>query len=280
MIKKIICPVDFSPTSENALRYALRLADHFQAEISLLHVMLPEMEVATEVPLSMPVVNRRQLDDAKEELQHFSDRVLTSVIEQLKHAPVLYRDLEVGAPAPMINQIAQREEADLVIMGTHHPEQASWLFGSIARATIQRPNVPVLIVPDHYRYTSPQHITFATDLRTTDPLHLLETASLLRSFQPIIRCVHVTTPDEPAHDLDLTDFARIFNDEAQDCPITFHELEEEDVTVALEQFNIVYHTDLQVMIRPKRGFLEGLFHYSQCKRTAKQTEVPLLVIPG
>ena len=279
-IKKIICPVDFSPTSENALCYALRLADHYRAEVWLLHVLFPEAEAVAEVPLSVPSFDQSYFDETAQELQSFSDRVLSQVIDELEHPPVLYRDLEMGATAAVINQIAAREEADLVVMGTHHPAQTSWLFGSVARATIQRPSVPTLIVPSGCEYAAPRHITFATDLRTTDPLHLLEVANILDSFAPVIRCVHVSTPDEGQHPLDLNDLARIFASHSTEHNITFHDLEEDDITEALEQFNIIYHADLQVMIRPRRNFLHNLFHRSQTKRTVRQTEVPLLVVPG
>lgn len=278
-IQKILCPVDFSPTSENALRYALLLADYYRAEVVLLNVLFPETEAVAEVPLAVPSINRARLDDTRAELQQFSDRVLTQVIEQLKNAPILLSDLEVGATAPTINQIADREEVDFVVMGTHGKEQTSWLFGSVAQSAIRHLHVPILIVPTDTEFSEPQHITFATDLHRTDPLHVMEIDNLLEPFTTVIRCVHVDTPNHPPCELYMEDLVRVFAGAGLDSNITFHELEEEDVTEALEEFNIVYHTDLQVMVRPRRGFLENLFHRSQTKQTAKVTQVPLLVIP-
>ena len=39
--KKILAPVDFSPASENGFNYALRCAEQFGAELTLLHVLEP-----------------------------------------------------------------------------------------------------------------------------------------------------------------------------------------------------------------------------------------------
>ena len=36
-IKKILAPTDFSPASEKGLKYALRFAREFRAEVTLLH---------------------------------------------------------------------------------------------------------------------------------------------------------------------------------------------------------------------------------------------------
>ena len=41
MIKKILCPTDFSKNSEHALKYALALATLSQAELQLFHVVEP-----------------------------------------------------------------------------------------------------------------------------------------------------------------------------------------------------------------------------------------------
>ena len=38
-IKKILAPTDFSPASEKGLKYALRFAREFGAEVTLLHIL-------------------------------------------------------------------------------------------------------------------------------------------------------------------------------------------------------------------------------------------------
>src|SRR4051794_16831256 len=41
-LKKILVPIDFSPPSKNAFKYALRFAEEFGAELTLLYVLEPE----------------------------------------------------------------------------------------------------------------------------------------------------------------------------------------------------------------------------------------------
>src|SRR4029077_8580948 len=45
-LKRILAPVDFSPLSKKALQYAVRLAQEFNAEVSLFHVIEPEIPPA------------------------------------------------------------------------------------------------------------------------------------------------------------------------------------------------------------------------------------------
>ncbi|MCB0638653.1 MAG: universal stress protein [Lewinella sp.] len=248
-IKKILCPVDFSSVSENALRYALLLADVLEAEIKLLHVLYPETEVA-EIAVGVPTVTRQRLEDTEEELREFVEKVITSVVGRLEHAPAVFSDLEVGATVPVIHQITNRDEIDLIVMGTHGDERPSWFLGSVARALLRQPEVPVLIVPSGIQFEPPRHVTFATDLNRTDILHIMEVARWLGKFDPVIRCVHVHTPGEEILDLHLDELSDVFQDKSRGMNVTFHELEEDEVTEALEAFNIIYHADLQVMIRP------------------------------
>ena len=45
-LKKILVPIDFSETSQQAFQYALRFAEQFDCEIVLLHVVEPESVIA------------------------------------------------------------------------------------------------------------------------------------------------------------------------------------------------------------------------------------------
>ena len=59
-IKSILAPTDFSAHSEQAVRYACRLAERLGAELHLLHV-LSEILPAGPDPLLMPVMPARVL---------------------------------------------------------------------------------------------------------------------------------------------------------------------------------------------------------------------------
>ena len=47
-LKRILVPVDFSPLSKKALLYAARLAQQFNAQVDLFHVLEPEIPPAFE----------------------------------------------------------------------------------------------------------------------------------------------------------------------------------------------------------------------------------------
>ena len=279
-IKKILCPLDFSSVSENALRFALQFADTFNAEIHLLHEIEPAVGITMDAPHSMPITNTKSIKDAREHLKTLLEKVLTQVSEKLKNEPIFFSDVEIGPVAVIIHDKAIRMKADLVLMGTHDKKHKSWWEGSIASEVLESPLVPILIVPEESEYDNIERLSFATNLHRGDLLHLLEVVEFLKPLNPEIRCIHVVEGEKKKTEIEFDELIQAFSHQIKDIDITFHQLEEEETTEALEAFNLVYHIDLQILVKPRRNFLSALFHRSQSKKTAQYTHVPLLVMPG
>jgi len=78
-VTRILFPTDFSDVSQSAFRYALKLADFFEASVEVLHVVYPETE-----PLDFPVlatkVMKERTEAAREALKGFIDLGLSQVI--------------------------------------------------------------------------------------------------------------------------------------------------------------------------------------------------------
>jgi len=279
-IKKILCPLDFSSVSENALRFALQFADTFKAEIHLFHVIEPAVGITMDTPHSMPITNTKSIEDAREQLKVLLEKVLTQVSEKLENEPIFFSDIEIGSIGMTINDQASRIKADLVVMGTRDKKHKSWWEGSVASEVLESPLVPILIVPEESEYGVIERLSFATNLHRGDLLRLLEVVKLLKPLTPEIRCIHVVEDEKKETEIEFEELIQAFSHQIKDINITFHQLEEEETTEALEAFNLVYHIDLQILVKPKRNFLSALFHRSQSKETAQYTHIPLLVIPG
>lgn len=131
-IARIVVPTDFSLCSMWALRHAEELARRLEAEIVLVHVdqsLVPGSELAK----TREAVARRELD-----------ALAALVRERSVPARIV---LESGAPAEEIMRTAEREHAELVVMGTHgrHGLERA-LMGSIAESVVRRSPCPVLTV--------------------------------------------------------------------------------------------------------------------------------------
>ncbi|MEM6699828.1 MAG: universal stress protein, partial [Bacteroidota bacterium] len=118
-IKKILVPTDFSDTAASAFRFASWFADQHEAEIELLHIVVPNVEAMDAPYLAVNTIQQR-LEAAKEIIQAFTEANLTAVTtaHKLHHAPKVKSNLRIGSPAHLITEVTNEENVDLVIMGT------------------------------------------------------------------------------------------------------------------------------------------------------------------
>lgn len=154
MALTILCPTDFSASSDRALRYAVELAqDVPDAEIIVLHVDdlptygLPEGSFRDE-PLR--VAWRARLDDLCE---RFADRA--HLIAATKR----------GRPSEQIAAHAERVSAHLVVMSTRgRPALSAAILGSVTAEVLHESPVPVLTVQPEARIGEVERVLVMTDL--------------------------------------------------------------------------------------------------------------------
>ena len=143
MYQRILCPTDFSETSYEAVRTAVALAKAFNAELILLHVVVP-------VTPSPDVFVGVSFDPAEYEsaLKAAAEPKLGQVAEKLVDRSLAPRLIVLsGQPAQMIEKCAADEKADLIVIATHG--MTGWrhyLMGSVAQKVVQHVSLPVLAV--------------------------------------------------------------------------------------------------------------------------------------
>ena len=183
-LRRILCPVDFSPTSDHAIRYAVTLAESFGAELILLHVSavpsetvcqfygltgldpglaitlpysgMPAEREEPEETLGEPFEDQGADEDAEPPFRpdEGEDLGLEELADRLCEA---YRctvttRLREGEAFVEIVALAREEVVDLIVMGTHgRTGLAHMLIGSTAERVVRMASCPVLTVkhPEH-----------------------------------------------------------------------------------------------------------------------------------
>jgi nucleotide-binding universal stress UspA family protein len=137
-LRHIVCPLDFSEASKEALRYALSLAERSGARLTVLHVIeWPE--------LWHPRV-------ASAEYERFVEEEATRQLRDVvpKDARTWCRVEErvlAGSPWKRILGLAAEEAPDLVVLGAHgHNTLERFLFGSTANQVVRQAPCPVVSV--------------------------------------------------------------------------------------------------------------------------------------
>ena len=127
---RLVVGVDTSPESLAALDWALELAEGLRCRVVAVHAvgLLEEG-------------GYRARPDVAAMVDQARDRV------GLEAGAAVQRVEEDGPAADVIVRVAEREEADLIVVGSRGLGEAPRLLGSTSEAVLAHARLPVLVVP-------------------------------------------------------------------------------------------------------------------------------------
>jgi universal stress protein A len=139
--KKILVPVDFSETSQQAFQYALRFAEQFGCKIVLLHVVEPESVIAG-TPTTIDIFAQPEEDTIAAEAG------LKALAASSSDRPSSVTSIVCTGHAPNeITKAAKDLNVDLIVIATHG--YSSWrhlCIGNTAERVVRTAPCPVLVV--------------------------------------------------------------------------------------------------------------------------------------
>jgi len=139
---KIIFPTDGSKTAERARKFAVNIAKATNSEIIVLVV------VPTPSTLSgfQPAVAGRFENELKEMMLNIAKVARKKILNEDVKADF---KLAVGAPSDEIVELADKEKADAIVMGTHGVTGLARVFiGSVADRVVRKAHCPIILVPE------------------------------------------------------------------------------------------------------------------------------------
>jgi nucleotide-binding universal stress UspA family protein len=138
----ILAPTDFSAQARHALDVAMAWSHHFDARLSMLHVLEshPPPGIYGMEEASDPKWTQRVEDAARDELQEWHETLQDQ-------APNVHARLESGEAAAVLLDYAEENDVDLLILGSHGRTGVErFLLGSTTEKVIRSAPCPVLVV--------------------------------------------------------------------------------------------------------------------------------------
>lgn len=284
-MKKILVPVDFSATAENAADYATDLAHGIGARVELLNVFqVPEFSPAA-ASLVWPLEEYKLIeDDAKKAL----GKLVEKVEEKYKKA-----HHELGFKAEVFGKSVRGEveqevskyftecKMNLVVAGLNHADKLTkTLMGSVARKIIEE-EIPVLLIPAGYRFKKPKKIAFATDFSHSDIPVLCTLAEFAKPFNADILITHTghskSEPEGYKHTTE--DFLNRVADRVNYRNIYHRHINSERIKDGLDWIVENGQIDILTMVHRKHGFFHRLLKGSYTLNMSDHIQIPLLVLP-
>jgi nucleotide-binding universal stress UspA family protein len=140
-IRKILVPTDFSPASRKSLSYALRFAEGLNSEITLLHILEPEIPLTLAGRLAATAFSEEELADAEEGLRGLVDSAKSAGGSGTRSI------LRTGVATHEIVEAAKELDVDLIVIATHgFTGWKHFAIGSTAERIARAAPCPVLVV--------------------------------------------------------------------------------------------------------------------------------------
>jgi nucleotide-binding universal stress UspA family protein len=275
-MKKILYPTDFSDTAENAFIFALQIADHLGASIITLHAFdKPDIS-----DFNLPGVLREVYDSIDlEEFENYEDEV--PILRDIAtdngyyHVPMVHV-LEEGAPVSAILRTANKNKADLIVMGaTGAGMMEAFFFGTISGKVMEEAHCPVIVVPTDAEFDGLiDHIGVATNFTKEDAV-LIEA---LRKFRDIMGShLHIIHVDNSAEN-DGPDKMKAFCEPwVNDKKMTSHCVTHKDINQGLEDCMKEKQIDMLAMLSQRRSWFDEIFDKNRAKELSYQKSIPLMV---
>src|ERR1044071_7172901 len=255
----VIVPVDFSETSFNAARYAVKLlVGHPEVEIILYH--------AYDKP------------DAEENKIEQLERFKTELLQNRKANITILA--EQGDFLTELEKLARHREADLIVMGiTGRSSLAQVFVGSNALKMAESKFCPVLIIPSNAAYSEIKNVLLTTDLKnviSTTPS--VPVKKVLKTFDAKLHIVNVNSEHYIEMSEQCTAEMQKLREMFSDFNPDFYFLRLYDVDDAISQFAGDKNIDLIITIQKEHSMVHRLFSSRHTKKLAYQSTVPVMVV--
>lgn len=278
-MKKILFPTDFSPTANNAFIYALQLADKINASITTVHVYNQnDFYIAERGNITPHALDRIYESIDMDKFENYKDAipVLRTIAENVRLSHIeLKHVMEEGPVIPKILKVANEEDYDLIVMGTHG---AGWIqevfLGTVTAEVMERAACPVLAVPDEAQFDGKfSKIGMATEYKNEEREMLNRILELTSDFDAHIYLLNVDAAGVGFYE----DQKQAFMESFKDVPrLHFKTIEDLDILSGLNDYLEQHRLDVICMMVHKRNFFQELFKFSLAKSMTYHSKTPIL----
>jgi nucleotide-binding universal stress UspA family protein len=269
-MKTILVPTDFSNNANNALKYANDFAKAIKNKIVLLHSYLPLVGKYNMISGIVAEDIAIQKKSSEKKLEKVSSKYVKVPSSHL---------VKIGDPIDEIIDAAQKSKSQLIIMGTHGASGLKRiLFGSNTSDVISKSNIPVLAIPQRYRFKKINTIVYATDLNNTinELKHIIPIAKQLNATIEVLNLNYSYNLNE--------DKKQVVEKKIKALSYKKIKLIEQKATLEqtmieqIKKYLIKSKPQLLVMFPEDKDWFDKIFISSKTEELANQIKLPLLSI--
>lgn len=272
-MKKILVPTDFSEQAENALKVAAQIAEKFNAEIYLLHLI--------ELPADMvnPVGETRS-NDLPEAI--FFMKMAKKKFDELLSRPYLkglqvHDTVEINKAFEGIIDTSKKHGCDFIVMGSQGATGLKEMFvGSNTEKVVRTSDIPVLVVKNEHHSFEINNLIFATNLETAGRKTLKKVIALAESFGARLHLVYINTANAFITTDDCDNKLKKYMEGVAFDNYEFHVFNDDSVEQGILNFSRKINADVMGIATHGRKGLSHFFNGSISEDLVNHANSPVL----
>jgi nucleotide-binding universal stress UspA family protein len=260
----IITLTDFSNTADNALNYAIKLAEMMELKIVLLHIH--------------PLLNDHlDADAVKAEINK-------KALEQLERNDKTGTDIELliypGIIEEALIKIPEEKNADLILIGmTEGGIFEETILGINAVDIIRNSTSPILIIPARASFRIPTKVVFATDyIELKNKQTLFALINFVALFKAKLFIVNVMSEDEKTSSRKVASIIHVKKLLSR-IDHSFHYPYNDNVVDGINEFVSETDSEIVAIIPHKHNIFYRLLNLSNTKKMIFHSSIPILALP-
>ena len=271
-IKKILCPIDFTDASTNAMDYAAKLSKELDASLTLWNMF--------EIPIMDEISATNYLPNTIDRKQNELSEILQDWCEEIKEEYAVSCGYFVGTSIDNLEKtLAHYTDGgnfDLIVTGTNGVDNMYQLFfGTNSYRIMREVKCPVIIIPEGYSFKKMKSVVFATDYSLNDAEFA---KGVINSFDAKITFLHLSANENETSQEVFHSFRSLFEEELDANNLfSFDRVVYNNKLDGLVEKMIEKEADMVIMSTKNRGWFEELFHESFTKKVLEGIQIPALV---
>jgi nucleotide-binding universal stress UspA family protein len=271
----ILCPIDFSDCALNALEYASKIGEKYQAKLIIFHV-LNKQDYQKLAPLDLNGTYQEEF--VKNKLASLQAAVLQESLPNGLHSCEVM--VSEGPIVQKTIEFSQKINANLIVVGTEGMNDfKEQVFGSRSSRLVLQSDRDILVVPRKVFFKRPRKLVYASDYVEEDKLAIQKVVEFASFFSSEIDIVHVSSRnriiDKTLHKSMLEELQPFVKYEVVNYVLKSFR---DDIALGLENYLQLAKGDMLVTLSKKKDFFDQLFSKNLSRKMSYFITKPLWVI--
>jgi nucleotide-binding universal stress UspA family protein len=187
IVRKILCPVDFSPQSQSVVEHATKVAEIFDAAIIVLNVvddMAPEYAPYRKNDADIQMLHRTLEQDSQ-------NRMKLHIQPKLRNAQNVSMMTAFGRPTEVITRISKEQHVGLIMMATRSMGITNqFIVGSTTYRVVRTAPCPLMIFSRPEQKFRPIRLLFPTDFSELSQQAIPYLIKFAKEYDSDVHVVH------------------------------------------------------------------------------------------